>query len=412
MTVGSVFRIILAMRAILISTVLLVITVLVLTLGQLVFERDNTANASARPWVDVLSPKAFLMDAQNNEPLRELVTGDELTAGARVKTDTSGLIEIHLADGSVLRLDSNTELVLEDGQYNSENQSLIVRVNLLFGRVWSKVVGLATPESVWEIKTSNAVATVRGTAFGVEFIDGVSNVIGSENQVAVAPIDPTTNKAIAEAEVLVGPEKFVEIRPEKIRKIRDQLAISKTKRDGEANARDGQAASAVAMAVKAEPLLVAEKIPARILKEAWVDRAKKADKELEDSVKELEKTGADKREIYREALKTLRKNVQEKKIRPAAKELEGQIEKEIINKLKEAKIEIKDLKSDTQRSEVVNKFQKIIKKVEIPVKIPNEDRRLDQNMNLMKVINEAKDVINNDAEALKIIEVKPVLQSE
>ena len=56
-----------------------------------------------------------------------------------------------------------------------------MRINLV-GQAWSKIISLATPDSVWEVRTSTAVATVRGTAFGMG-TDG-NPVIGSENKVA------------------------------------------------------------------------------------------------------------------------------------------------------------------------------------------------------------------------------------
>ena len=341
MTAAIFCRKILFMKTFLASVLFLIITIAILVAGQFIFQKNNEANASTRPWIDIIASKAFLLNTKDGTEIRELGTGDELFPNMRVKTDATGLAEIHFADGSVARIDSNTELVLEGGSYNSEKQSLVVRINLLLGRVWSKVVGLTTPESAWEVKTTNAVATVRGTAFGMEFTDGVSSVIGSENQVAVVPIDPDTKTQIKDAEVLIDPEKFIEISAPKIKKIKERLALGRVKKE---------AAAVVSSA--GDLLIAAEKVPARFAKKAWVDRGQKADKELEHSVKELNKTGAKEREILKEVPKASKKILKEKKIRPALKELEGEVEKELIRQRDdlEKPEEVKSLKIKTESS--------------------------------------------------------------
>ena len=60
---------------------------------------------------------------------------------------------------------------MEAGDFEEKTNKLNVRLNLLWGRVWSKVITVLTPESAWEVKTTSAVAVVRGTAFGVEYIE-------------------------------------------------------------------------------------------------------------------------------------------------------------------------------------------------------------------------------------------------
>ena len=101
---------------------------------------------------------------------------------------------------------------MEESSFNANSGKLIVRINLVLGRAWSKIISLATPDSVWEVRTSTAVATVRGTAFGMEYADGKSTVIGSENKVAVNAVDPETKKALKQEEVLIEAGKFVEIK--------------------------------------------------------------------------------------------------------------------------------------------------------------------------------------------------------
>ena len=178
--------------------------------GIFLFGGDKSApvDTGALPWVEVLKPGVF-------SAARELKTGDELRTPATIKTNSTGLANIYFPDGSVARLDSNTELVLEEGSYDGADKTLRVKMLLSVGRVWSKILELATPRSSWEVKTANAVATVRGTAFGVEYISGKTTVVGSEHSVAVANLDQNTSTILLESQVMTVADGVVEVRAKK-----------------------------------------------------------------------------------------------------------------------------------------------------------------------------------------------------
>jgi len=167
--------------------------------GIFLFGGDKSApvDTGALPWVEVLKPGVF-------SAARELKTGDELRTPATIKTNSTGLANIYFPDGSVARLDSNTELVLEEGSYDGADKTLRV-----------KMLELATPRSSWEVKTANAVATVRGTAFGVEYISGKTTVVGSEHSVAVANLDQNTSTILLESQVMTVADGVVEVRAKK-----------------------------------------------------------------------------------------------------------------------------------------------------------------------------------------------------
>lgn len=175
----------------------------------------------AQAWIEVMSAEVFLLTEEGGVVQHMLQSGDELNAGAVIATDTAGRAIVHFPDGSLARIDGDTEFILEVGDYNQSDETLTVAITLSSGRIWSSIVELVTPVSLWEVKTANAVAVVRGTAFGTEYINGASRVIGSENAVAVIPIDPVTNKRVEEAAVVITPEKFVEITKEGVAPIRD-----------------------------------------------------------------------------------------------------------------------------------------------------------------------------------------------
>lgn len=159
-------------------------------------------------WVEVVSEPVYLVAAGEKTPLQ---SGDVVGVGATIETGSTGAATVHFPDASLARIDVNTTLTLSAVSFNASDNSLVVGIGLSVGRVWSKVIALATPKSSWEVRTSNAVATVRGTAFGVGYKDGASWVLGSEHTVAVAPIDPKTKQRVAGAEVLLGEERLIQL---------------------------------------------------------------------------------------------------------------------------------------------------------------------------------------------------------
>lgn len=228
----------------------------------------------SKPWIEVIRPGAAQITADEKGIVRKLATGDELEPGTAVATDHTGLANVYFPDGSVARLDVSTRLVVAAGSYDVQTERLSVRLNLLRGRVWSKVVSLATPDSLWQVETTNAVATVRGTAFGVEYVqDGKSSIIGAEDEVRVAPIDPKTKTVIAAAEVTITPDKFLEVRSE------DLPAVAASPENFAAAVQD---------------------VPEAVAAAEWVRRAKEADEELDDKIEGLRRRERDESEVRRE----------------------------------------------------------------------------------------------------------------
>src|SRR3989344_3768532 len=235
------------------------------------------------PWIEVLAPAVTKTSSTGTET--EVKTGDMLGSGDKVRTDTHGLATIHFGDGSVARLDSATEITITESSYDPASQTLVVRMALGIGHLWSKVIGLATPESSWEVQTTSAVVTVRGTAFGVSRTKNSTDIIGSEHNVAVKARDNKTGKD--SAEIIVDEKSFVSFG------------------DGDA--------SAIASGNKK---LLARLATADMLKENWIQQARGADAELEQKLETLRAQGltgmALRREIRRELYEDLRKRAGEK----------------------------------------------------------------------------------------------------
>ncbi len=125
-----------------------------------------------------------------------LRSGDALQASTTIQVGNDTTAVIHFQDGSQARLGRGSIMTLNEAMYATSTQALGVTMSLTSGRVWSKILDLATPESRWEVQTSNAVATVRGTAFDVRATGKQSSIFTASNKVAVALRDPATKKML------------------------------------------------------------------------------------------------------------------------------------------------------------------------------------------------------------------------
>lgn len=226
-----------------------------------------------KPWLEVIKPKVFKKFADKKEDI-ELKTGDELGAGDNIEVNLNGLGAIHFPDGSILRIDSDTKFLIEDTKFEADQEKIFTKITLFGGRIWSKIFSLATPDSTWEVKTSNAVATVRGTAFGFAFLKGQSRILGSESTTTVKIIDPSTGQPIEETEVVLTADKLIDIRDKDVEKF-----------------------------VQNPKLVQAKDAPAEVLNLEWVKRYKAQDKEYNQKLGDLKQSsglkGKELRDLFR-----------------------------------------------------------------------------------------------------------------
>ena len=120
-------------------------------------------------------------DGQNGETLEE---------GDLVRTGVDGRAEIRYFDGSVTRLDRETEFEVTDLEMLEETGGKQVEGTQTSGRTFSRVVKLTDSESRFEVATPTATASVRGTIFDTRYLpDGGSVVWVLEGAVAVQGTD-------------------------------------------------------------------------------------------------------------------------------------------------------------------------------------------------------------------------------
>lgn len=174
-------------------------------------------------WIEVDKPSVF--ERTSGAEPRKLGSGDELTLGGVIETDATGFAAIHFPDGSIARLEPDTKISIDEASFNKDSGKLVARMSLSVGRVWSRVLQLLTPDSLWEVKTANAVATVRGTSFGTSFFEGRARVVVLEEAVLVRARDPETGNIIPATDVKVFQDKFVAVSTDDIKAIKEGKKI-------------------------------------------------------------------------------------------------------------------------------------------------------------------------------------------
>jgi hypothetical protein len=103
--------------------------------------------------------------------------GDRLSKDQKVQVADRSRIEMRFPDGTVMRFSERSTVKLNDVYYNRRSGDKSVKVDLVLGKLWANVKKLVTSGSRVEVKTTNAVAGVRGTVYRVNVEEDKSAVV-------------------------------------------------------------------------------------------------------------------------------------------------------------------------------------------------------------------------------------------
>ena len=112
----------------------------------------------------------------NDSGYGDATGGEKLDAGASVKTDGTGRAAIQFADGSLLRIATDTRVTLTQSQLNADGSLKQATVTDIAGRVYSSVQHLSSGGG-FSVQGHSVSAEVRGTKFEVFVNSDGSNVI-------------------------------------------------------------------------------------------------------------------------------------------------------------------------------------------------------------------------------------------
>ena len=125
-----------------------------------------------------------------------------VAVGDGVRTDATGYAEIAYLDGSRTRLDISTEFevleLVDDAGVASTRTSMGV------GRTWHRVESVGAAGGGYSVETSQATATVRGTAFAIECLTPTEcTYVVAEGVIELALADGSIVELVAPAAVTV-----------------------------------------------------------------------------------------------------------------------------------------------------------------------------------------------------------------
>lgn len=290
---------------------------------------EPTMPISKGGWVEILSGRTFLIEnIEGSESKKELATGASVVEGNILETDNNGKAAIHFFDGSVLRISPSTRITIKSAEYDKDSGRILVKASLSFGKAWSKIIELATPDSLWQVETSNTVATVRGSAFGVSSDGKNSEIFGSQHKVVVEVIDPNTKEKLKIQPLVVSDGNFLKIADADVQKIK---AIEE---------RASAAAPAEKAAIMKAALLVLApvKIDEKIKSDEWFKGNENDDKKVEEEIKKAkEEVGNDQAEFRKHFNKKVEDRLVEEKSKietPQKEEIKDERAKDKVEPVK------------------------------------------------------------------------------
>lgn len=99
-------------------------------------------------------------------------TGTGIKLNDTIKVGADSRVSIILKDGSVVRLEAGTEVVVAQLEYDGKKIKSAT-FDLKIGRLWSHTEPLPSG-SEYEVETPTIVAAVRGTSFNIDYLDQTS----------------------------------------------------------------------------------------------------------------------------------------------------------------------------------------------------------------------------------------------
>src|SRR3989344_5184660 len=129
----------------------------------------------------------------------EVTQSEEVYQGDRLETLHTGRALLQSINGTQTLLDYDTQVTITVQDPTGGHQ----RFSLALGGVWSRVEKVLGQGEFYEIETQNAVAAVRGTAFGVAYRNGLTTLEVENGVVGVIPVDPATHTRLLAKEIAV-----------------------------------------------------------------------------------------------------------------------------------------------------------------------------------------------------------------
>ena len=125
---------------------------------------------------------------QNGSIEKQLKSGTKLNLGDQLKTAAESNVAIQFADKSIVTLHENSLIRFDHLSAHGTTGMVDSRMNLLKGRMDTRVTPAVGPGSRFEIKTPSAISAVRGTEYRAAIVnaENTSNIEVLKGKVAVS----------------------------------------------------------------------------------------------------------------------------------------------------------------------------------------------------------------------------------
>ncbi|HVM90551.1 MAG TPA: FecR family protein [Verrucomicrobiae bacterium] len=157
---------------------------------------------------------AYLTDIKGDvyvthEGKREGASQGPVAEGDVIETEADGSASLIWPDYGRTLIDKNAKLEVSSADKQGDN--LNVHLKLDGGRIWTRLERLLSPSSNFDVRSSNVVATVRGTSFGVDARDASAvSIQVAESKVGVQKMaSADSNNAVGEMVVTAGQQASV-----------------------------------------------------------------------------------------------------------------------------------------------------------------------------------------------------------
>jgi len=175
------------------AALVIIVIVIGAVMGLLVFLAPNTTQGKDTLAQGTLTAgnnqaKAAILSAvqgdvsvDSGSGYKSAVSGASLLVGYKVKTGPTGKATIAFYDNGLMRLDENTEIEIKSLSSDGHNASVGLEQDS--GSTWNRVLSIAGKTN-YQVQTPDAVATVRGTAFGLDLTKGFDYLFVSAGNVS------------------------------------------------------------------------------------------------------------------------------------------------------------------------------------------------------------------------------------
>jgi hypothetical protein len=127
------------------------------------------------------------VSVQNGTSAFSIITQQqEVPSGSTIKTSESGRALIESASSHITRLDYSSEITIAEEKKHTQ-------ISLAGGAMWSRLQNLLDSGETYDVKTPNAIASVRGTSFGVWYQGNTTLVIVLDGAILFTPLGNEQN---------------------------------------------------------------------------------------------------------------------------------------------------------------------------------------------------------------------------